>query len=100
MLEVATCIPTVGEKHVRHITHTLHSHVSRSLVRTIPVLATAEYFYAPHKKEILYSAIASVSTLIFIPSTSLKTEAQATVVAPVVKTSSTIRTCLFAKSAG
>lgn len=51
-------------------------------------------------QKIPYSAIASVSTLIFIPSTSLKTEAQATVVAPVVKTSSTIRTCLFVKSAG
>ena len=45
-----------------------------------------------------YSAIANVNTLIRTPSISASREAHATVVAPVVNTSSTINICFPAKS--
>lgn len=45
----------------------------------------------------IYSATANVNTLIRIPLTPANADAQATVVAPVVNTSSTSKTCFPSK---
>ena len=53
----------------------------------------------PHIYHFIYSATANVNTLIRTPSTSKSVDAQATVVDPVVSTSSIISTCFPWKQA-
>ena len=53
----------------------------------------------PHIYHFIYSATANVNTLIRTPSTSKSVDAQATVVDPVVSTSSIISTCFPRKQA-
>ena len=56
-----------------------------------------KFLYPMNKTMNSYSVTANVDTLIFTPSTFINEEARATVVAPVVNTSSTTSTCLPTK---